>query len=33
MTNLIVLAAACAAGWYFRVPIIAFLKKTFGSAE
>lgn len=31
MTELIVLAAACAAGWYFRAPIIAFLKKSFGA--
>lgn len=33
MTQLILLAIACAAGWYFRAEIMAFLKKTFGSAE
>lgn len=33
MTELIVLGAICVAGWYFREPIIAFLEKTFGSAE
>lgn len=33
MTELIVLAAACAAGWYFRAQIIAFFKSTFGGVE
>lgn len=31
MTSLILLAAACAAGWYFRAEIIAFFKKHFGA--
>lgn len=33
LTEFIVLAGVCAAAWYFRAPIIAFLKKTFGAAE
>lgn len=31
ITDIIVLGVACAAAWYFRAPIIAFIKKTFGA--